>query len=554
MSAPYLHLFKDVFHQPKTAMVRKKEEIMMKKRIATLIAMLLCLVMVLGACGKQEAPAPETEAKTETSAPVAAETNAPETEAEEGPLFDELTELEYWYFCFAPPSDIQHIQDAINEITIPALNIEVHLNILDAGAYIQQMGLMLSSGERVDLMLTGFASASFSALQSLGQLMDITDLVNEYGDNILEIDARTIPATTVNGAIYGIPSYRNNVSSTYIYMRADVLEDLGLTEQARAMKSLDDYIEILEIVKASEKWNYLKPTIYYNGTGPMPQGATTANVFAESDIYNTLGDSLQFIHCDDEGNVSLLMENEVWQEAAAFQRKLNEKGLIHVELGDGATGSCEEAIAANFLFSFMSVAEFGAEETKSAQCGMPIVAVEVCKTKLSPAACTSFAFAVPTTSAEPEAAVAFVNFALTNAEINNLLAWGEEGVDFEVIDGVAQYIPGNEMPSYHLFDYSVPNQFLVYPWGDATADFRERSEADFLSAPSSDFLAFTCDLSELSNEVAAVSNVMEEYKEQVGAGTASEAVLQEFIDKLYSVNVQVIIDEYQKQLDAWMGK
>ncbi len=525
----------------------------MKKRLTSLVAVLLCLVMVLGACGTKQTPAPETEAKTETSAPVAAETKAPETEAvAEGPLFEETAEVEYYYFCFMPPGDVQHIQDAINAITVPAINVEVHMNMLEVGAYMQQIGLMISSGERVDLCMTAFATASYSTMMAQSQLMDITDILNEYGQTILEVDARTLPATSVNGRVYAIPSYRNNVSSTYIYMRADVLEDLGLTEQARNMTSLADYKEILMTVKNSEKWGYLKPTVYMDGVGFTPQGATTSDVFAESDIYNTLGDALQFIHCDDEGNVSLLMENEQWQEAMAFMRDIYNEGLVYVEVGEGGTtGSATDYIKNDFAFSYSGVAEYGAEKTASANCGMEMVAVELCKTQLSQASCTSFAYAVPVSAKEPEAAVAFVNFAMGSKEINNLLTWGEEGVDYELVDGVAQYIPGNEMPSFHMDDYMTPNQFLVYPWSGNDADFREKSLADFESAPSSELIAFTGDMTELTSEMAAVSNVLEEYKVQMASGQSTEEILQEYIDKLYDSGVQKILDEYQSQLDAW---
>ncbi len=528
----------------------------MKKRITSIVAVIIALVMVLGACGTKQKPAPETEAKTETSAPVAAETKAPETEAvAEGPLFEETAEVEYYYFCFAPPGDVQHIQDAINAITVPAINVEVHMHMLEVASYMQQIGLMISSGERVDLCMTAFATASYSTMMAQKQLMDITDILEEYGQTILELDARTLPATSLDGRVYAIPAYRNSVSSTYIYMRQDVLEDLGLLEKARNMTSLAEYKEILQAVKDSEKWGYLKPTAYMEGTGFTPQGATTSGVFAESDVYNTLGDALQFIHCDDNGKVSLLMENEQWQEAMAFARELYNEGLMYVEVGDsGVSGSAEQLVKDDFIFSYSGVAEFGAETAKSAGAGMPLVVVELCKTQLSQSSVTSFAYAVPVSAQEPEAAVAFVNFVMGSKEINNLLTWGEEGVDYEVVDGVAQYIEGNEMPLFHMDDYMTPNSFLVYPWKGDTADFRERAEEDFLKAPTSDLIAFSADLSEYSAEMAAVSNVLEEYKVQVNSGMASEATIQEFIDKLYDVDVQVILDAYQSQLDAWLAK
>ena len=53
-------------------------------------------------------------------------------------------------------------------------------------------------------------------------------------------------------------------------------------------------------------------------------------------------------------------------------------------------------------------------------------------------------------------------------------------------------------------------------------------------------------------EQAGVNAVILE-ADQIGSGQASEEVLQEYIDKLNSVNVQTILDEYQRQLDEWLA-
>ena len=47
-------------------------------------------------------------------------------------------------------------------------------------------------------------------------------------------------------------------------------------------------------------------------------------------------------------------------------------------------------------------------------------------------------------------------------------------------------------------------------------------------------------------------NVIAEYTPALESGIAPEGTYEEFIEKLESVNVSVIIDEYQKQLDEWL--
>ena len=524
----------------------------MKKRISTIIALVLCLACVLSACGTKEPAATETQAAAPAETQAAAvETQAAETENPSAVDWEDMAEIEYYYFTFVPPADLQHIEDAINAITEVEINTHVNLNVLEIGSYIAQMGVMIAGGEQIDLLMCGFASASYSAFMSQRQLQDISGYLEDYGQDILATLGHMLPAVSEGDAIYGVPTYRNNASSYYAFMRQDVLEDLGLLETARNLKTMDEFEEILKTVSESEKWSYLRPIQYANGANIIQPNANLIGTIDEISKYETLGDTIGIIRFDEEtGKVGLAMEADDYKVAADTARRWQELGYLYYDV-TAETTSMEDLVKSDILFSWIAASEFGAEDTKTAISGYQLVAVELCSGGLTADNCSTFCYGIPTTAKEPEAAIAFLNLAIKNAEINNLLAWGQEGVDFQVTDGVADYIPGNENPSYHLFDYSVPNQFLVYPWAPAKADFRTLSEENFLKAEASPYLGMVVDLSEVVNEVAAVTTVYNEYNIQIGSGLASEELVQEYIDKLYDAGAQKIIDAYQAAVDAW---
>ena len=56
--------------------------------------------------------------------------------------------------------------------------------------------------------------------------MDITKLLSDYAQPVLDTVGEYIKATTVDGKIYGVPIYRDYSSGVYAVMRTDVLEDL----------------------------------------------------------------------------------------------------------------------------------------------------------------------------------------------------------------------------------------------------------------------------------------------------------------------------------------
>ena len=96
------------------------------------------------------------------------------------------------------------------------------------------------------------------------------------------------------------------------------------------------------------------------------------------------------------------------------------------------------------------------------------------------------------------------------------------------------------------------NQFLVLPWEGQDVNFRDQAKAEMDSAQISAYLGFSCDTTGISNEISAVSNVIAEFLPSIDSGVASQSDYDAFLAKLETSGVQVIIDEYQKQLDSWL--
>ena len=221
----------------------------------------------MAACGNSEnsgGDAPkDTTAKantsTETDAKGTDETKAPATEAADAADNEDMTDITVTYLSMGPiPTGLQDVEDAINEITEAEKNIHVTLEMIEPGNYPQQINLKMSSSEAFDLMVTMPAgTASFNNMASQNQFMDISGLLEEYGQGILDTIGDMINGTKIGDKVFGVTTWRSLVTSNYICMRTDVLEDLGLLEKAQSITSLDEYEEILKAVKESEEWNYL---------------------------------------------------------------------------------------------------------------------------------------------------------------------------------------------------------------------------------------------------------------------------------------------------------
>lgn len=539
---------------------------MKKSNIISMSMALMLGVSLVAGCGNSEGGQSQDAgaAGTESSASAGTEGNT-DTGASSSAAADvsdeDMAEIKMVYMPLGSmPKGLQEVEDAINEITEAEINTHVDIEMIESGSYDQQIGLMMSSGEKVDLMLTlPIGSSSYNNMANQKQFMDISALLSEYGQGVLDTVGNLIEATTVDGKIYAVPTYRTLVTSAYIVMRTDVLEDLGLLEKAQNMTSFTEYEEILEAVKSSEKWGNLAGIVNSDVDGlclPLAGSYLGVDNFADASSYDQLGDLNKIIAVDPSGSDDTVKMNFATEEYKAMIDKMRdwyEKGYVYK---DAATteDSAEILIKNNVGFSYFVEGEIGIESSKTAACGMPMTCVKIETHPISTSSCTKFVWAVPNNATEPEAAVKFMNMMYTDSRIENLLVWGIEGRDYQVKDGVATFMDGQDANSvaYQTADFMFGNQFLALPWDGQSADFRDIAKEEMDSATESKYLGFSCDTSNIQNQLSAVANVIAEYGPSLESGIAEEGTLDEFIEKLNSVGAQDIVDEYQTQLNEWL--
>ncbi len=81
--------------------------------------------------------------------------------------------------------DEERIEEKINEILEPELNAKLDIVVLPWASATQQLQLMLSGDEKIDLLYTS-ATTAIQYMHS-GQIMDMSELIDKYGTNIKQI-------------------------------------------------------------------------------------------------------------------------------------------------------------------------------------------------------------------------------------------------------------------------------------------------------------------------------------------------------------------------------
>lgn len=495
---------------------------------------------------------------SEDSGSTAEESTASESTTFEG--FEETVEIDMYGLSFYGEDGLEEVMAAINEISEEQINVHVNYTAMDVATYSEQIGLMMSGGESFDLVLvTAIPVVGFTTMQSQGQLMDITEYLSVYAPETEELMADYLDCTTVDGSVYAVPCYRTYNSSYYIIMRTDILEELDLVEEAEAIDSWSDYEAILQ--KVADAQDSLPEDMQTNavitsqdGNGCVLTGAYSdiaADAFAEDYGFDTLSDTTKLIYVDEDGTVGNYFATDDYAATIERVHEWYEEGLVYKDAATTAdTGDTQ--MANGITFSYIDTCEIGVEASKATSTGYDVTCVEIHSVPLQTLAGNMWAWGVPVTSENPEAAVAFMELMYTSAEIENLFVYGIEGRDYELNEeGEAVILEDGE---YQSSDFFFGNQFLAYAPEGTGGDFREVALASLEEAEFSEYFGCVVDTDDISNEITAISNVLTKYQSGLESGTTDPALLEDMLAELEDAGVQTVIDHYQEQLDAWLAE
>ena len=143
------------------------------------------------------------------------------------------------------------IQKAVNDISVPAINVETDILFLNMGDFASKVQTSIAGGEQIDLMTASIMNNA-STLYQASMLKDVTEELKTYAPAALEVVGDAVKTYTWGGKIYGLPTQRNLLTSRFIIMNKDVLDELNLTDKAQNMTTWTEFEEILAAVKEAK--------------------------------------------------------------------------------------------------------------------------------------------------------------------------------------------------------------------------------------------------------------------------------------------------------------
>jgi putative aldouronate transport system substrate-binding protein len=434
--------------------------------------------------------------------------------------------------------DLPLVQEEVNKITKEKINAKVNIVAISPGAWQQQTNLMLTGNEKLDLIVSS-SGFGYSTQAARGQYVALDDLLTTHGQGILDVvPEHILESTKINGKIYAVPSMRDYGGYYGFVMRKDIVDKHQI--DLDQVKTIADLENVFKIVK--EKESTLTPVV--NTHVPVASALI-------ADKYDGLEGSPGVVSYKN-GNLVNMFEEQEYVDAIKLTRKWYEAGYL---LKDSATSKerPQNIVKANQGFGFFSNIRPGFDQDQKRFAGHEMVSVKLTDTYSTTAFATVYNMSIAKNSQNPEKAMEFLNLLYTDKDIMNLLANGIEGKHYEVKpNGLIALPEGVTKSNYTFNQFQVGNNFLTYPWEGTDPDIWEQMKEFNKSALLSPAFGFVFNADPVKTEIAATSNVMNQYRKGLESGTLDPAkALPEFNEKLKAAGLDKIIAEKKKQYEKW---
>lgn len=541
----------------------------MKRKVVAGMLTVVMAVSMLAGCGSSD-----SSSKSSTSGSTASSSKSSVSGVEDKYSEEDPYHLTFAYLEFYEQDDAARdaVQDAINDYMIPKYHIEVELLPLQSADYQKKVQLMLSGGDALDVFpIQATYAASWI---NMGGVYDMNEFMDTEEGKAIEdaLGENLTYAGSMNNILYGFPANKEYVELGGLCMRADICDELGITEEYGLEKNKDEYDgtiynwsvagDIFEKVK--EAYPDMVP-LYLNQSSQM-------NRFTH---FDTLGDNFGVIDWESDHDSTTVVnkyETDTYKNAVKMLADWYDKGYIYKDAQTDTSGSSTMMKAGN-TFSYATAIKEGmlveAETANGMDCyamyfgtGTEPTSEEGTMSVLFTGNACLYNTGIATNSEDPAMAFKFVSALYTDPTLMNLWQYGIEDINYKKNEDGTIYYADGEDGSNHKYHqntgWSMGNQMISYVWSDGSksADYWDKLKAHNAWGDVSPTFGFNWDSTEHSTELTALSNTLNNYRAALETGSVGSAKVEETLDSLnkalYDAGLQDVMDEKQAQLDKWL--
>ncbi len=444
-----------------------------------------------------------------------------------------------------PVTDEEMVETALNEylVSIDA-GIQMDIIPIEFGNLSTTMTLMLTSPEDpIDVFSYNFFSKLTSVVAN-EQVVPLDEFLEEYPDIVDVVGEEYLPLGQINGTQYALPNIGAYGQIFCYALRSDIAEAIGYADKEGQLMTLQEITEML--LKAKEAFPELA-FITNEEFGIMNidrlgdsncTGVLMNNGIDNTEVVNLYATDTfkEFLDCAVQ-----------WKEAGLFLDDPLNQPLDKSYMKTGVSGgsfhngfSVEDARQGANVYGY---------DWKIYPITEPVATAQ---------SASGSGYCISSVTRDEEASKKALYLMYTDENVMRFLAQGVEGAHYVVDEnGCSWYPEGESMTSLGWgtgAQWYFPNQTLCIPFETDNPHYYEEMLASNDNCQKSKAIGFAFDSEPVYDEYAAVTAVIEEYRDAlVFAQVDVDSYLEEFLGELEAAGIDDVIAEKQSQLDAFLA-
>ena len=441
------------------------------------------------------------------------------------------------------------MENAINEITEPAINCDVDIQFETIDKVTSDTSLAVANDEKVDLLhvatvtpLSSMVGSDILLDMNEGSLLQTrgADLVSLFGSDLLA-------AGNVDGQQLAVPAKIYNSSAKGIYYNKTLADSLGIT--VPDTMTMDEFGDILKEV--SEKDADIMPFYVGNGANNLLYWIDSYSGFGTNCSYGAILDE------QSDTTIENIYETELFKNMCETFYQWRQDGLIQKDSTDQT--SAQDYYNAQQLFA--SLADITPQleanyKANSEANGFETGFSQMVDPSITNASVTEYMWGIAANSERPDKAMDFLNFIYTNADVANILMYGLEGTNYTYKEGSDTVIETNGSYISSFVNCGDTSKMLIQSPNDDT--YIEQWENQMKEAAVSPLLGYMFSDADYQTESAAIGTVIAQYLPMLQNGTFDSedemlSYLDEFNSALKDAGIDDVIAANQEQLNEWLA-
>ena len=498
---------------------------MKNKRIFCLALAALMTLSSVG-CGSEVKKTEEVQKETQNE--VTEETQ--KSEASEEP--QEVVTINWVKYGTAVNADEEKVETAINEYIEPLIGVNV--NVSDTTT--TDLKLSIAAGDDIDV----FWTASWTYIQDYidgNAAYDLTEIITEYDALYNSIPESVWDSMKQNGKIWYVPIYKENATGGGLAIRRDLVEKCNF--DLSTIKQLWDIEPLLE-------------QAYADGMTNAFTFSSTTNGFVQIDYWRVNDSSHYVISKENPEKVECTYFTEWFQKLAETMYSWQQKGYINSADVDKDVRS---KYVENFKNGQSAVMQWSntpdGDANASSRVFQDMVTVDLTGSYTTQKSAMGSTYMINAKTEKLDACLKFLELLYTDTYLADLVCYGIEGEHYDRDENGKVQMRADS--KYACAGVWALTNVMAPSLQVGESDNKKEAYDEFNQNAQLSYIAdFVVDNVPIEAELSAVNAVFNEYVTMLCCGFYNpDEKIPEFQKALKAAGIDTIIEEYQKQYDAW---